>query len=103
MSVEQLAEKTSDAPNFSLYSDSGWRGAIRFLRKKGLNDLEIESFMRSKHTRWAGDGNSKRSCGHYNGKTIAEYISQCPSCIEKEELNLLVCGTFPELNNLKSA
>ena len=92
--IEYLSEKFQDAYSFDAYGESGWRGAITALVSLGLNDLEIEAFMRSKHTRWAGDRDEKRRYGRYNGSTIREYLKDDPDAISKEELKMLVDGTF---------
>ncbi len=94
MNIEELSAKTSNAYSFFRYGGTGWNGAIRLLKGMGLNDREVEAFMRSKHTRWAGDGDCKRTYGNYNGRTIASYIKRDPSAISKKTLDNLVEGTF---------
>ncbi|MGW8178895.1 MAG: hypothetical protein ACWGQW_09060, partial [bacterium] len=85
--------KFQDAYSFDAYGESGWRGAITALVNMGLNDLQIEAFMRSKHTRWAGDSDEKRKYGHYNGNTIREYMKS-QAMDWKKEMKYLVEGTF---------
>jgi hypothetical protein len=72
--VTYLAERTRDAYSFSAYGLSGWRGAIRVLLTHGLTDQEIEAVMRSKWTRWAGDGSTKRY-GHFTGRDLARFMN----------------------------
>lgn len=95
--VNEIAERTSDAYSFDRYGETGWRGAIRVLRSHRLEDVEIEAFLRSKHMRWAADMDrdyGKRNYGRHNGQTVSEYITRNEWVICKDELVELVVGTF---------
>ena len=94
MTIQELFEKTESAYSFNRYTESGWRGAIRVLRQHGMNDREVEAFLRSKHMRWAGDMDENRGYGYLNGTTVSEYIKRDPSAISQSKLDELVAGTF---------
>jgi hypothetical protein len=97
MTIKQISEETIGAYSFDRYGQSGWNGAIRVLKSKGMNDLEIQAFLRSKHMRWAADSDDKRTYGHFNGQTVKEYIENTRNRIDQAELDLLVRGTFEGL------
>lgn len=103
--VQEMLDETDNAFSFDRYGESGWRGAIKVLRKRGLNDLEVEAFLRSKHMRWAGDRDEKRPYGKCNGQTVEEYLRAIYSDKEKfrREIHLLVVGTFPHLAQVPTA
>lgn len=92
MTIKAMAEKTEDSYSFNAYGQSGWNGAIRVLRARGMNDLEVEAFLRSKHTRWAGDSDCTRRYGAFNGKTVEEYLAK--TTVSQADLDDLVAGTF---------
>lgn len=91
--VREFADELADAYSTDRYN-GGWSGAIRMLRKEyGWNDREIEAFIRSKHTRWAGDVVSKGS--HVTVSDLRSYVAKYGTPETwKEELAELVEGTF---------
>src|SRR6266404_2780101 len=58
-SVSQFAEELSDAYSTSNYRN-GWGACIKLLRRRYLDDRQIEAIIRSKWTRWAADASNKR-------------------------------------------
>jgi hypothetical protein len=87
--VATFALELSDAYSTHRYT-GGWAPTIKALRKLKWNDREIEAFIRSKHTRWAGDWANKN--GNVNSADVLRYI-QAHNIDEKERV-LLVVGTF---------
>ena len=55
--VKAFAEELSDAYSTPQYLN-GWECCIRMLRRRGYNDLQIETIIRSKWTRWACDASN---------------------------------------------
>ena len=86
----EIFAKTTDAYSFSRYSGSGWKSAIRVLKSYDLNDEQVEAFLRSKHMRWAADGDEKRRWGKYNGNTLKDYFKRYPKFATKKEVNTLL-------------
>ena len=97
MTIKEMSAKTEGGYSFDRYGQSGWNGAIRVLRSKGMNDREVEAFLLSKHMRWAGDCDEKRNYGSYNGQTVKAYIENYKNRIDQNELDALVRGTFEGL------
>lgn len=94
MTIKQLEQATEMAYSYDRYLRAGWRVCISFLLNKGLNDKQVQAWMLSKHTRWAGDFDDKSDYGYFNGLTVKNYIIHNPSSISKDELDMLVDGTF---------
>lgn len=97
LTIVQMSEKTQEAYSFPRYGASGWNGAIRVLRARGMNDLEVEAFLLSKHMRWAGDCDETRRYGKFNGQTVKNYIENPRHNVDQKELDALVRGTFEGL------
>ncbi len=91
--TREMAERTEDAYSFNRYSESGWRGAVKELRKHIKDERGIEAWLRSKHMRWASD-NCDRGYGKHNGSTVAEYIERFPKTVSDKEICELIEGTF---------
>jgi hypothetical protein len=89
--ADQVAAATEDAYSFDRYGATNWLRACRMLARRGYNAREIEAFMRSKHTRWAGDTANKNS--GVTAKDLEAYISKCIRH-EEQELAQLVAETF---------
>ena len=92
LSINELSTNTECGYSYDSFTPSGWKSAIRVLRSKGLNDEQIEVFMLSKHTRWAGDGDEKRRFGSYNGNTMREYLGQDWDIVQ--EVNNMINGVY---------
>lgn len=93
----EIAEQTQDAYSYDAYTPAGWRACCLMLAKRGYDAREIEAIMRSKWTRWAGDGDSERR-RRFNSKTLEEYlcrqIEYMGSVRMEREISKLVEGTF---------
>lgn len=96
--ARDVAERTQDAFSYDAYTPSGWRACCVMLAKRGYNQWAIEAIMRSKWTRWAGDGDEKRGYGHYNGKTLERFmdnmIQHSGEAETDRRVRELVSGTF---------
>lgn len=88
MTVEDLADKTSDAYSATRYNS--WKACIKALRKEGYDDMQIEAILRSKITRWAAD-RSKNSYGKASSVDLLSYVRQYES---KESIEQLTRETF---------
>jgi hypothetical protein len=76
---KEFAEVLSDAFSTTGYRN-GWINCIRMLRKRGYLDCDIESIIRSKITRWAGDESNNRY-GFHSANDLARYIDKYPNCL----------------------
>jgi hypothetical protein len=91
--VAELAEKCSDAYSTDSYHN-GWNGCIRMLRKRGYDDRQIEAILRSKWTRWTGDGSERRRYGRYTSTDLANFLDSISPADREREIQKLVDGTF---------
>lgn len=91
--VEQFAERLSDAYSTDRYK-GGWAPSIRMLRRRGYNDVQIESIIRSKWTRWAADSASTNSAGP---AVLAKFLDTYRDDALKMQVAELVAETFPGL------
>ena len=57
-----------------------WKPCIKMLRKRGCNDEQIETIIRSKWTRWAGDMSSN-PYGKVNSADLARFMDSMPSWV----------------------
>lgn len=89
----ELAEKCSDAYSTDSYR-GGWNGCVKMLRKRGYDDEQIEAILRSKWTRWAGDGDEKRRYGNHTSTTLADFLDAMKPADLTRRLQELVDGTF---------
>lgn len=53
--AQEIAEASADAYKADCYGEAEWVNCARELLSRGLTDLEVEAFLRSKHMRWAED------------------------------------------------
>lgn len=88
MTVEDLADKTSDAYSATRYNS--WKACVKALRKEGYDDMQIEAILRSKLTRWAAD-HSKNAYGKASSVDLLKYIRKYES---KESIDQLTRETF---------
>jgi hypothetical protein len=91
--AQYIANKCADAYSFDRYSS--WMSVARELLKLGWKPIEVEAFMRSKHTRWAGDVSGK-PYGKCTGNDVLRYLENernMPRGIQAE-LDELVAGTW---------
>lgn len=51
--VEALFERTADTYSFDRYRS--WKACVRALLRRGYNDRQAETLLRSRITRWAAD------------------------------------------------
>ncbi len=70
--VAEFADELSDAYSTDRYKN-GWGSCIKMMRKRGLNDQQIEAIIRSKWTRWAGDA-SDNAYGQINSADLARFL-----------------------------
>lgn len=70
--AKYIAEQCSDAYSVGRYKS--WMSVARVLLKAGWKPVEVEAFMRSKHTRWCADFSDK-PYGHATGKDVERYIA----------------------------
>jgi hypothetical protein len=78
---EELAKKLSDAYSTHRYRN-GWINCIRMLRKREYTEDQIETIIRSKLTRWAGDASDNRY-GFYSANDLARYIDKYPDVVKE--------------------
>lgn len=88
MTVEDLAEKTSDAYSACRYNS--WKACVKALRKEGYDDMQIEAILRSKLARWAADS-SKNSYGKASSVDLVNYVRENET---KESIDQLTKETF---------
>ena len=69
-----IAAQTQDAYNCDSYSPAGWRQCCVMLAAKGFDHEAIETIMRSKWTRWAGDGALTTRYGKHNSGDLARFM-----------------------------
>jgi hypothetical protein len=70
--VIEFAEELSDAYSADRYKN-GFGACIKMLRKRGYDDRQIEAILRSKWTRWAGDGSEHRY-GQCTASDLAKFL-----------------------------
>ena len=70
----QIAEQTQDAYSCDSYSPAGWRQCCVMLAAKGFDREAIETIMRSKWTRWAGDSALTTRYGKHNSTDLALFM-----------------------------
>ena len=71
-SANELARELVDAYSTPNYR-GGWLGCVRMLRRRGYSDVEIETIIRSKWTRWATDMAS-RPYGRHTSTDLARFL-----------------------------
>jgi hypothetical protein len=71
--LAQLHDFTCDAYSYDRYGESGWRGCIRLLLNRGYTPQQTEAILRSKWTRWAGDGARSRD-GYCTGADLGRFL-----------------------------
>jgi hypothetical protein len=98
--IDALLDRTRDAYSFDTYGESGWRGAIAMLVRRGYDDRQIEAILRSKWTRWAGDMSNKPH-GRNNGADLARFLDTAKGTTAKD-VDELVIGTFGALHDDKT-
>ena len=64
------------------------------LRQRGYDDQQVEAILRSKWTRWAGDGSEQRRYGSYTSTDLANFLDSMSAADLKAGLQELVDGTF---------
>ena len=69
----EIARKSRDAYSYDGYGVIGWDACAILLARRGFNAEQIEEILRSKWTRWAGDGSNNRY-GRYSGKDLARFL-----------------------------
>ena len=89
----ELADKCADAYSTDSYR-GGWNGCVRMLRQRGYDDRQVEAILRSKWTRWAGDGSEQRRYGSYTSTDLANFLDSMSAADLKAGLQDLVDGTF---------
>lgn len=91
--AEYIANQCADAYSFDRYSS--WTAVARVLLKRGWKPIEVEAFMRSKHTRWAGDVSGK-DYGKCTGNDVLRYLENERNMPRgtQAELDELVDGTW---------
>ncbi len=77
-----VAKKCQDAYSCSAYTPAGWRQCAVMLAKRRFNKEQIEEVLRSKWTRWAGDGSSKQY-GYYTSGDLARFLDSTSTTPEK--------------------
>jgi hypothetical protein len=90
--VKEFADELANAYSTDNYGGN-WSGCIRMLRKRGYDDQSIEAIIRSKHTRWAGDGSNK-GYGKVTSVDLAKYLDDPRNRITPKEVAQLVRETF---------
>jgi len=70
----QIAEQTQDAYSCDSYTPSGWRQCCVMLAYRGFDREAIETIMRSKWTRKAGDGSRRHQYGDFNSTDLALFM-----------------------------
>jgi hypothetical protein len=70
--VDRLVEETSGGYSVPAYSESGWRGAIKMLIRRGLDDQQVVAVMLSKWTRWAADASGRY--GRATGRDLERFM-----------------------------
>jgi len=93
--VTTFADRLSDAYSTDAYR-GGWGSCIKALRKRGLNDLQIEAIIRSKWTRWAGDSSESNRYGSYTSSDLIKYMDRNKKW---SQIDNLVCETL--VQNIK--
>lgn len=93
--IEQHVLDTEDAYSFYVYGAKSWGACFKMLRRRGYDDRQAESVMRSKHTRWAADASGK-PYGKTTSRDLERYMDKHPSYFTEVEVLRLVVGTFNE-------
>jgi hypothetical protein len=91
--AEYIANQCADAYSADRYRS--WKSVAMALLKLGWKPIEVEAFMRSKHTRWAGDS-SNNAYGTCSANDVLRHIEdgRCMPRGLQTELNELVAGTW---------
>lgn len=90
MNIKELNDQLQDAYSTDNYNGN-WIPCIKMLRKRGYNDRQVEAIIRSKWTRWAADGSTKRY-GRVNSADLARFLD-AQKTLEADVADL-VRGTF---------
>jgi hypothetical protein len=86
-----LSEQTATSYSWDRYSN--WTAVCAMLLRRGFTEREAEAILRSKWTRWAGDG-STNAYGHCTSKDLARFLDGMRNL--DAEVRKLVTETFPE-------
>ena len=70
--AEYIANQCADAYSADRYRS--WKSVAMALLKLGWKPIEVEAFMRSKHTRWAGDS-SNNHYGKCSANDVLRYLA----------------------------
>jgi len=89
----ELAEKCGDAYSTDSYR-RGWNGCVKMLRQRGYDDQQVEAILRSKWTRWAGDGSETRRYGYFTSTDLANFLDAMSPADRERGIQELVDGTF---------
>lgn len=91
--AEYIANQCADAYSADRYRS--WKSVAMALLKLRWKPIEVEAFMRSKHTRWAGDS-SDNDYGKCSGNDVLRYLADGRNMRgdRQAELNELVSGTW---------
>jgi len=95
--AEYIANQCADAYSADRYRS--WKSVAMALLKLGWKPIEVEAFMRSKHTRWAGDS-SDNDYGKCSGNDVLRYLEAGRNMPRgrQTELDELVAGTWDSAN-----
>ncbi len=90
--AEEIATRTVDAYSFDRYGWAAWKATAQMLARRGYNVAQIESILRSKWMRWAGDMADTSSP---TSQDVARYLDKYAETeCSLENVNRLVAGTL---------
>lgn len=95
--AEYIANQCANAYSADRYLS--WKAVAMALLKLGWKPIEVEAFMRSKHTRWARDCSGKDD-GRYSANDVIRYLEDSRNMPRgwQVELDELVAMTWETSN-----
>ena len=88
--LNKLVEASEIAYSYGAYKN--WKAVCAMLLRKGFTPEESEAILRSKWTRWAGDG-SKATYGNYTSKDLERFMNTMSDEELKREVKELLIQT----------
>lgn len=76
--METILRNTETSYSYERYGLDSWKKCIKFLKSLNLNDKEVESFLKSKHMRWAADEFINEDFGNMDIACIINYYNKYP-------------------------
>jgi hypothetical protein len=96
--AEKIGLSSRDAYSYDAYGCTAWLECCRACARHGFSPYAIDTIMRSKWTRWAGDAAERNTWGNLTSRDLMRFLSGGSDAIRPENWTVHM-GIDPETDD----